>query len=107
MEIRWESLAIALLQNRFSGEHLTKANRTVIHAVGELKKIGIHEEELKKRIAFAIIKLGKSDLSKMKEAASLALSDWRDVLVAAKFANDIAAHNTWAERELRIRLYNA
>ena len=47
------------------------------------------------RIRFAALKLSNGDLSRLQEAAKVAGEDWRDVLVAAGFADDIRAHESW------------
>lgn len=48
------------------------------------------------RIVYAILKLSGSNLIKLSEAIALAESDWRDVLVAAKLANE-----NWEQKILR------
>lgn len=47
------------------------------------------------RLWFAILKLIGGESDKVDEVFALARSDWRDLLVAAHFANDIDAHNKW------------
>ena len=47
------------------------------------------------RIRIAAVKLSEGDMAKLRYAISVANVDWRDVLVAAGFANDIAAHERW------------
>ncbi len=47
------------------------------------------------RVRFAALKLSKGDLEKLKRAVTLAKRDWRDLLVAANFADDIEAHKSW------------
>jgi len=49
------------------------------------------------RIRFAMIKLSNGELNRLDLAIELAKKDWRDLLVAAGFENDINAHNIWAE----------
>jgi hypothetical protein len=49
------------------------------------------------RIRFAVLKISNGNEEKLLEAISLAKRDWRDVLVWAGFANDLEAHNKWAE----------
>jgi hypothetical protein len=44
------------------------------------------------RFRFAVLKLSEGDLAKLKSALNLAKTDWRDLLVAADFAQDIKAH---------------
>jgi hypothetical protein len=49
------------------------------------------------RIQLAVLKLSEGEAGKFLEAASLARLDWRDVLVAAGFGEDVEAHLKWAE----------
>jgi hypothetical protein len=51
--------------------------------------------ELIERIRFAVLKLSHGDLNALGRAIDLAKLDRRDVLVAAGFANDLAAHESW------------
>jgi len=47
------------------------------------------------RFRFAALKLSEGDLGRLYEAVDLAQSDWRDLLVAAGFADDVKAHQKW------------
>jgi len=47
------------------------------------------------RFRFAALKLSAGSLPKLHDAVRLAKVDWRDLLVAAGFANDINAHKQW------------
>jgi hypothetical protein len=47
------------------------------------------------RYRFAALKLSQGSIDKLKEAIALARRDWRDLLVAAEFADDIHAHESW------------
>ncbi len=47
------------------------------------------------RLRFAAIKLSKGELNTLLDAIVLAQTDWRDLLVAAGFANDVHAHQSW------------
>ena len=48
------------------------------------------------RVRFAVLKLSAGNMGKLLEAVAIAKSDWRDVLVAAGFADSIAQHQKWA-----------
>jgi len=48
------------------------------------------------RIRAATIKLSGGDIERLRLAIDSANVDWRDVLVAAGFANDLEAHVTWS-----------
>jgi hypothetical protein len=54
------------------------------------------------RFRFAVLKLGKTNISKLEDAIELAKEDWRDLLVAAKFANSVEAHRFWAKKKYGI-----
>jgi hypothetical protein len=47
------------------------------------------------RFRFAAMKYSDGNLPKLERAAKLAQQDWRDLLVATGFANDINAHRRW------------
>ena len=47
------------------------------------------------RIRFAALKLSGGTLEGLAEAIRLAKTDWRDLLVAADFADDVEAHLAW------------
>jgi hypothetical protein len=47
------------------------------------------------RFRFAALKLSGGHLEKLREAVELAKTDWRDLLGAAGFAEDITAHTRW------------
>jgi hypothetical protein len=48
------------------------------------------------RLRFAVLKISNGNMDRFREAVDLANSDWRDLLMAADFGNDIYAHNAWA-----------
>ncbi|OLB97478.1 MAG: hypothetical protein AUI02_00910 [Acidobacteria bacterium 13_2_20CM_2_57_12] len=47
------------------------------------------------RIRFSALKLSAGNIGKLRDAIKLAKTDWRDLLVAAGFADDPAAHKRW------------
>jgi hypothetical protein len=47
------------------------------------------------RIRLAVLKLSEGDITKLRDAVHLAQVDWRDLLVAAGFADDLQAHSRW------------
>ena len=47
------------------------------------------------RIRFAVLKLSYGSLSEFECAIAIANIDWRDVLVAAGFGNNLLAHINW------------
>jgi hypothetical protein len=53
------------------------------------------EEAYYDRFRFAALKFSNGDLDKLQKAIRLAKADWRDLLVAAGFANYIKIHQSW------------
>ena len=55
------------------------------------------------RIRFAALKISRGKLERLLDAVLLAQTDWRDLLMAAGFGEDISAHERWfpgaADRE--------
>lgn len=49
----------------------------------------------RERVRFAALKLSRGDLEQLRKAVALAEKDWRDVLVAAGFADDLRVHESW------------
>lgn len=47
------------------------------------------------RIRFAALKLSEGTIEGLVDAVVLAQTDWRDLLVAAGFADDINIHKDW------------
>ena len=47
------------------------------------------------RIRFAVLKLSEGNLEKLIQAIELAKTDWRDLLMAAGFGEDVEAHLSW------------
>jgi hypothetical protein len=52
------------------------------------------------RFRFAALKVSNGNLDKLREAIELAKYDWRDLLLAAGFANDATEHNRWLPKPL-------
>jgi hypothetical protein len=50
------------------------------------------------RIVFAMIRLSGGRIERLSESISLFRRDWRDLLVASDFADDVHAHRTWQPR---------
>ena len=51
--------------------------------------------QLCQRIHFAVLKLSAGRLDELRKWIAEALVDWRDVLVAAEFADSTTAHLDW------------
>jgi hypothetical protein len=48
------------------------------------------------RVALAVLKISEGHGVKLNDAIRLAELDWRDVLMAAGFGEDLQAHTAWA-----------
>lgn len=55
------------------------------------------------RIRFAVLRLSKGNIRKLLRAIDEARMDWRDLLVAAEFGDDVHAHEAWAQEILQKR----
>jgi hypothetical protein len=51
------------------------------------------------RIRLAAIKLSAGQLAELRRVVHSANTDWRDVLVAAGFGDDVRAHERWAREQ--------
>jgi hypothetical protein len=51
--------------------------------------------EFFERVQCAALKLSEGRVDRLYDAIALAQTDWRDLLVAAGFAEDIRAHKEW------------
>lgn len=54
-----------------------------------------HDATGLERIRFAALEQSRGTLEGLVDAIALAATDWRDLLVAAGFANDVRAHLAW------------
>ena len=52
------------------------------------------------RLRFAALRSSHGDLRALDDAITLGQTDWRDLLVAADFADDIHAHEKWTPQRL-------
>jgi hypothetical protein len=48
------------------------------------------------RVWFAALKISEGNIERLKDAITLAQTDWRDLLVTAGFADDIHAYEKWS-----------
>ncbi len=56
-----------------------------------------YNEYKMERIRFAAIKLSQGNIPKLIKAIGLARRDWRDLLMAAEFGQQLDAHEIWAK----------
>jgi hypothetical protein len=52
------------------------------------------------RLLFAAIRWSDGSLDRLREAIALLRKDWRDLLMASGFADDVHQHETWEPRRL-------
>jgi hypothetical protein len=52
------------------------------------------------RVLLAAVRLSNGDLPRLRQAVELGQRDWRDLLVAAGFADDVGAHERWVPRKV-------
>ena len=50
------------------------------------------------RIWFGVLKMSNGDSIKLLDAVVLAQADWRDLLMAAGFGDDLDSHSKWADQ---------
>lgn len=84
----------------FRAEDVETAERLLAHECGEtLPLFGNAATPVSlERIRFAAIRMSGGDLEHLRRAIELAQTDWRDLLVAANFADDPGAHRRWRPR---------
>jgi len=61
----------------------------------DLPLISADMSPLLERVHLAVLKLADGSLPALRRAVVVANSDWRDVLVAAGFADSLTAHESW------------
>lgn len=84
------------LESLFAASDRATATELLINRCAEkLPFVGGSTPRDLERVRFAVLKLSQGDLGKLRSMVQLAETDWRDVLVAAGFANDITAHQEW------------
>ncbi len=67
---------------------------------------GTADSDQLERVRFAAIRFSGGRLSRLQEAVDLAALDWRDLLVAAGFAEDTTAHTSWQPRAFNADIVN-
>jgi hypothetical protein len=84
------------LEKLFSGEERQAVANLLIHECGcNLPFCDNASPEDLERIRFAVLKLSAGDTAKLLDSIVLAQTDWRDLLMAAGFGEDVEAHSAW------------
>jgi hypothetical protein len=85
----------------FAASEVAEAKELLMRECAEnLPLVGNPTPQGLERLRFAAIRLSDGNLPRLREAIVLAKTDWRDLLVAADFADDVDAHRTWQPRRL-------
>jgi hypothetical protein len=86
----------AHIETLFAQEDRPAAEKLLEHDCAEtLPLLGGSTPESLERVRFAALKLSHGDLAALRDAVAWTAIDWRDVLVAAGFADDVHAHERW------------
>ncbi len=87
------------IQAVFREEDVAHAERMLTQCTDDPLLISDVMRQSVDRIVFAMIRLTGGRLDRLEnEAIPLFRQDWRDLLVAADFAEDVHAHETWQPR---------
>lgn len=90
-----------LVEIIFSPKDVVEASEWLEHQCGNnLPFCKEYDEYKMERIRFAALKLSQGNLAKLLRAIDMGQRDWRDVLVAADFGNQLEAHEIWAKNLL-------
>jgi hypothetical protein len=89
-----------IIQRLFPENSAEVADLLVTECGRNLPLMADSNERSLERVQLAALKISNGDLDKLLEAIRIAHIDWRDVLVAAGFADSLSAHTGWANRIL-------
>jgi len=93
-----------LVEKLFSPEERDNVCQMLIRQCGNnLPFLGEADEYKLERFRFAALKLSHGNVEALSRAVRLAQKDWRDLLMAADFGNDLQAHEKWAQSILEIK----
>lgn len=82
-----------LIDSLFSPTEAVEASQWVEQECGNnLPFCKDYDEHKMERIRFAALKLSQGNMHKLLKAIDMARRDWRDLLMAADFGNDLSAH---------------
>ena len=100
--IELSSATTVRLRLLFRPEHVADAARLLSEECADnLPLIGMPATPSSlERLRFAAIRVSGGDPTRLREAVRIAQIDWRDLLVAAGFADDTRAHERWEPRVL-------
>ena len=83
----------------FRPEDRAEAARLLFEECGNnLPFLANYDAQSLERFQFAALKLSDGHLDRLYQAIDLAQKDWRDLLVAAEFADEPSEHQRWIPR---------
>ena len=74
-------------------QHLNALFAAADRTAAEATLLGWSEDS--ERLRFAALRFSGGNLTALQNAIELGKLDWRDLLVAAGFADDVTAHERW------------
>lgn len=91
-----------LVRKFFETDDQTEAVRLLVEDCGNnLPFCKDYDEHKMERIRFAALRASLGYLEDLQKAIALGKSDWRDLLVAADFAESLTAYQEWADQALK------
>lgn len=82
----------------FEGSERAQVERILLQECGAAvvgSDAGPEWEGAVERIRIGVLRCSEGQLTKLRDAVALARTDWRDLLVASGFADDVNAHLSW------------
>jgi hypothetical protein len=92
--------ARACIAALFRPEDVAQAERRLESCTDDRRLIADVEGQGSDRIQLALIRFSDGSLERLELALDLFRRDWRDLLMASDFADDVRAHETWRPRRL-------
>lgn len=90
-----------VLERVFPPEHQAEAARVLAEGCGNnLPGYQNADEHKLERVRFAVMRLSRGDVARLRQAVGSAQGDWRDVLRETGFSETLTAHEEWG-REVR------
>ena len=84
------------LRHIFAAEDHAEAERLLVEECGtNIPLCETADPKAMERIRFAALKMSRGSIGELRKWIALAQIDWRDLLVAAGFADDQTAHERW------------
>jgi hypothetical protein len=106
-EARLSATTIELIEKIFPPDQQNEVTNILLCKCGNnlLDHENDDEHELE-RVRFAVLKMSKGDIERLRRAVKLAQEDWRDAFLAAGFEVSTTAHKVWAKEIVAINRSN-